>query len=152
MKCSLLNLFGILLLTVNSIAKEYDPDTKYFIYNKVNSKCVKRELTNNGYTDYYIITYGECTNDDDSLWYIRGNNIILASTENCLAVVNANYLGSKDCDKPVTEALYVQDFIIENDTICTKLNNCLKTRKGPVGDKKYKDEYYEWIISTSLPE
>ena len=152
MKYSFLYLFGILLLIVNSIEKEFDPDTKYFIYNKATSKCIKRELTNNGYTDYYIITYGECVKDDDCLWYIKGSNIISAANDNCLAVVNSNSLGSKDCDKPVREAVYNQDFVFEDDTICTKLNNCLKGRRGNVGDKKNKDEYYEWIISTSLPE
>ena len=153
MKYSFLYLFGILLLIVNSIEKEtFDPDTKYFIYNKVTSKCIKRELTNNGYTEYYIITYGECTNDENNLWYIKDSKIILAANDNCLAVVNSNNIGSKDCNKPVLEAIYVQDFVFENDTICTRLNNCLKDRRGKVGDKKNKDEYYEWIISTSLPE
>ena len=153
MKQSLLYLFGILLLIVNSIEKEtFDPDTKYFIYNKVTSKCIKRELTDNGYTEYYIITYGECTNDEDSLWYIKGSHIVSAADNNCLAVVNSNKLGSKDCDKSVLEALYVQDFVIEKDTICTRLDNCLKDRRGSVGDKKNIDEYYEWTISTSLPK
>ena len=152
MKSSFLYLFGILLLIVNSIEKTFDPDTKYFIYNKVTSRCIKRELTNNGYADYYIITYGECTDDDDSLWYIKDNHIISSANDNCLAVVNSNKLGSKDCNKSVIEALYVQDFIIEEDTICSKLNNCLKDRRGQVGDKKNKDKYYEWTISTSLPE
>ena len=68
MKYSFLYLFGILLLIVNSIGKEFDPNTKYFIYNKT-SKCIKRQLTNNGYTDYYIITCGECTDDDDMIVY-----------------------------------------------------------------------------------
>ena len=153
MKYSFLYLFGILLLIVNSIEKEtFDPDTKYFIYNQATSKCIKRELTNNGYTDYYIIELGECTNDEDSLWYIKGSNIISAANDHCLAVVNSNKLGSKDCDKPVLEALYVQDFVFEDDTICTRLNNCLKGRRGNVGDKKDKDEYYKWRISTKLPK
>ena len=152
MKYSFLYLFGILLLIVNSLEKEFDPDTKYFIYNKVTSKCIKRELTSNGYTEYYIITVGECTNDDDSLWYIRDSHIMLATNDNCLAIVNSNKLGAKDCNKSVLEAVYVQDFVIEGDTICTKNNNCLKDRRGTVGDKKSKDEYYEWTISTSLPE
>ena len=153
MKHSFLYLFGILLLIVNSIEKEtFDPDTKYFIYNKVTSKCLKRELTNNGYTDYYTITYGKCSDDEDSLWYIKGNHIISAANDNCLAVVNSNKLGAKDCEKSVKEAVYVQDFVIEKDTICTRLNNCLKDKRGSVGDKKNKDEYYEWKISTSLPE
>ena len=69
MKHSFLFLFGILLLIAHSHEKEFDPDTKYFIYNKVTSDCIKRELANNGFIDYYIITYGECTNDDDSLCY-----------------------------------------------------------------------------------
>ena len=69
MKYSFLYLFEILLLIVNSIEKEtFDPDTKYFIYNKVTSKCIRRKLTNNGYTEYYVITYDKCTNDEDSLW------------------------------------------------------------------------------------
>ena len=152
MKYSFLYFFGILLLIVNSIEKTFDPDTKYFIYNKANSKCIKRELTNNGYTDYYVITYGECVKDDDCLWYIRGSNIISAANDHCLAVVNSQQLGAKDCDKPVREAVYNQDFVFEDDTICTKLNNCLKGRRGDVGDKKNKDEYYKWTISTSLPE
>ena len=38
MKLSLLYFVGILLLIVNSNEKEtFDPDTKYFIYNKVTS-------------------------------------------------------------------------------------------------------------------
>ena len=152
MKYSFLYLFGILLLIVNSIEKEFDPDTKYFIYNKATSKCIKRQLTNNGYTDYYIITCGECTDDDDSLWYIKGNNIISAANDNCLAVVNYNNLGAKDCDKPVREAIFTQEFVFEDDMICTRSNRCLKGRRGDVGDKKSKDEYYEWTISTSLPE
>ena len=152
MKYSCLYIFGILLLIVNSIEKTFDPETKYFIYNKVTSRCIKRELTDNGYTEYYITTYGECTNDDDSLWYIKDGNIISASNNYCLAIVNSNKLGSKDCNKPVTEALFVQNFVIENDTICSKLNNCLKDKRGTVGDKKDKDEYYEWTISTSLPK
>ena len=153
MKYSFLYFFVILLLIVNSLEKEtYDPDTKYFIYNKMTSKCIKRELTNNGYTDYYIIKLGECTNDDDSLWYIKESHIILASTNDCLAVVNSNKLGAKDCDKSVLEALYVQDFVIKDGIICTKLNNCLKDRRGNVGDNKNIDEYYEWVISTSLPK
>ena len=109
-------------------------------------------MTNNGYTEYYIITVGECTNDDYSLWYIRDSHIISAANNNCLAIVNSNKLGAKECDKSVLEALYVQDFVFEGDTICTRLNNCLKDRRGTVGDKKNKDEYYEWTISTSLPE
>ena len=152
MKYSFLYFFGILLLIVNSIEKTFDPDTKYFIYNKATSKCIKRELTNNGYTDYYTIKYGECTDDEDSLWYIKGSNIISAATGHCLAVVNYNQLGAKYCDKPVREALFFQNFVFEDDTICTKLNNCLKGRRGDVGDKKNKDEYYKWTISTSLPE
>ena len=153
MKYSFLYLFGILLLIVNSIEKEtYDPDTKYFIYNKETSKCVKRELTSNGYTEYYVITVGECTNDEDSQWYIKDTHIVSAANDNCLAVVNSNKLGAKDCDKSVLEALYVQDFVFEKDTICTRLDNCLKDRRGNVGDKKNKDEYYEWNISTSLPK
>ena len=152
MKYSFLCLFGILLLMVNSLGKEYDPDTKYFIYNKMTSKCIKRELTNNGYTEYYITIVGECTNDDDSLWYIRDNHIILAADNSCLAIVNSNKLGSKDCNKSVIEAVFIQNFVIENNTICTKGNNCLKDRRGNVGDKTNKDEYYEWIISTSLPK
>ena len=47
MKYSFLYLFGILLLIVNSLEKEFDPDTKYFIYNKLTFNCIKRELTNN---------------------------------------------------------------------------------------------------------
>ena len=153
MKCSFLYLFEILLLIVNSIEKEtFDPDTKYFIYNKVTSKCIRRKLTNNGYTEYYVITYDKCTNDEDSLWYIKDSKIISAANENCLAVVNSNNIGSKDCNKSVLEAIYVQDFVFENDTICTRLNNCLKDRRGKVGDKKNKDEYYEWTISSSLPK
>ena len=152
MKYSFLYLFGILLLIVNSLEKEFDPDTKYFIYNKLTSNCIKRKLTNNGYTDYYIMTVGECTNDDDSLWYIRDSHIILAANDNCLAVVNSIKLGAKECDKSVIEALYVQDFVFEGDIICTKFDNCLKDRRGTVGDKKNKDEYYEWTISTSLPK
>ena len=69
-----LYLIEILLLIVGSNA--FDPDTKYSIYNKVTSRCVKRALTSNGYTEYYITTIGDCTDDDDSLWYIRGSNII----------------------------------------------------------------------------
>ena len=145
-----LYLIGILLLIVGSNA--FDPDTKYFIYNKVTSRCVKRALTSNGYTEYYITTIGDCTDDDDSLWYIRGSNIISAATEYCLAVVNYNGLGSKDCNKPVIEAVYFQEFVIEDDTICTKQDNCLKDRSGKVGLKKNKGQYYEWTISTSLPE
>ena len=57
MKYSCLYIFGILLLIVNSIEKTFDPETKYFIYNKVTSRCIKRELTDNGYTEYYITTY-----------------------------------------------------------------------------------------------
>ena len=152
MKQSFLNLFGILLLIVYSIEKEFDPDTKYFIYNKVTSKCVKRELTSNGYTEYYITKYGECTDDEDSLWYIKGSNIISVATGYCLAVVNYNQLSTKDCDKPVKEALFVQDFVFQGDTICTTLDNCLKDRRGTIGDKKNQDKYYEWTISTSLPE
>ena len=153
MKYSFLYLLEILLLTIISSEKEiFDPDTKYFIYNKVTSKCIKRELTNNGYTDYYIITYGVCTKDEDSLWYIKDNKIISAVNDYCLAVVNSNNIGSKDCNKSVLEAIYIQDFVFENDTICTRLNNCLKDRRGKVGDKKNKDEYYEWTISTSLPD
>ena len=153
MKYLFLFIFWIVILIPISIEKEsFDPDTQYFIYNKVTSKCIKRELTNNGYTDYYIITYGECTNDEDSLWYIKDSKIILVANNNCLAVVNSNNIGAKDCNKSIIEALYVQDFVFENDTICTKLNNCLKDRRGKVGDKKNKDKYYEWTISTSLPE
>ena len=153
MKYSFLYFFVILLLIVNSLEKEtYDPDTKYFIYNKVTSKCIKRELTNNGYTDYYIITYGECTNDDDSLWFIKDSYIISAATDHCFAIVNYNNLGEKNCNKPVLEAVFIQNFIIENGTICTSGDRCLKNRRGYVGDKKNKDEYYEWTISTSLPE
>ena len=154
MKYSFLYLFGILLLIVNSIEKEtFDPDTKYFIYNKVTSKCIKREMIISGHIlVYHIITYGKCTNDENNLWYIKDNKIILASTDDCLAVINSNNIGVKDCNKTVLEDIYVQDFVFENDTICTRLNNCLKDRRGKVGDKKNKDEYYEWIISTSLPE
>ena len=92
MKYLFLFLFGILLLIFNSVEKEFDPDTKYFIYNKVTSKCIKRELANNGFSEYYIITYGECTNDDDSLWYIKENHIISAATDDCFAIVNSNSL------------------------------------------------------------
>ena len=152
MKYSLLFFLGILLLIVNSIEKEYDPDTKYYIYNKATSRCVKRELTDNGYTEYYIITVGECTKDEDSQWYIRDSHIISAANDNCLAVVNSNKLGAKDCDKSVLEALYIQDFVFEKDTICTRLDNCLKDKRGNIGDKKNKDEYYDWEISTSLPK
>ena len=153
MKYSFLYIFVILFLIINSIEKEiFNPDTKYFIYNKVTSKCIKRKLTNNGYTDYYIITYDECTKDEDSLWYIKDSKIISAANEKCLAVVNSNNIGEKDCNKSVLEAIYVQDFVFENGTICTRLNNCLKDRRGKVGDKKNKDEYYEWTISISLPE
>ena len=152
MKYSFLHLFGILLLVVNSFEKEtYDPDTKYFIYNKMSSKCIKRYLTNNGYSDYYITAVDKCTNDDDSLWYIRDKNIISAASGYCLAIVNSNKIGSKDCEKSVIEAIFIQDFVIENNTICTN-NYCLKDRRVNVGDKKNKDEYYEWIISTSLLE
>ena len=151
MKLSLLYFF--VLLIVNSFEKEtFDPDTKYFIYNKATSKCLKRELTNNGFTDYYIITYGECTNDEDSLWYIKDDNIISVATGYCFSIVNYNNLGDKDCNKPVLEAVFIQSFVFEDDTICTKSDRCLKNRRGFVGDKKNKDEYYEWIISTSLPE
>ena len=83
---------------------------------------------------------------------IRDSKIISAANENCLAVVNSINIGAKDCNKSVLEAIYVQDFVFENDTICTRLNNCLKDRRGKVGDKKNKDEYYEWTISTSLPK
>ena len=153
MKYSFFYIFVILFLIIISIEKEiFNPDTKYFIYNKVTSKCIKRKLTNNGYTDYYIITYDECTKDEDSLWYIKDSKIISAANQNCLAVVNYNNIGQKDCNKTVLEAVYVQDFVFENGTICTRLNNCLKDRRGKVGDKKNKDEYYEWTISTSLPE
>ena len=38
MKCSPLYFVGLLLLIVSSIEKEIDPDTKYFIYNKVTNK------------------------------------------------------------------------------------------------------------------
>ena len=152
MKYSFLYLFGILLLIVNSI-EAINPNTKYFIYNKVTSRCLKRKLTSNGYTQYYVTTYGDCTNvnDDDCLWYIRGNHIISAANENCLAVVNYNNLGSKNCNQPVTGAVYVQDFNFEDDTICTRLDNCLKDRNGAVGNKSNRDEYYDWTISTSLP-
>ena len=153
MKLSLLYVFGILLLIVNSNEKEtFDPDTKYFIYNKVTSRCLKRQLTNNGYTEYYTITYGECIENDDTLWYIKGSNIVLAANNNCFAIVNSSKLGAKECDKSVLEAQYVQDFVFESDSISTKLNTCLRDRRGPVGDKKNQDENYEWIISTSLPE
>ena len=137
MKHTILYLFGISLLIVNSTEKKtFDPDTKYFIYNKVTSNCIKRKLTNNGYTDYYIMTYGECTNDEDSLWYIRDNHIISAATDDCFAIVNSNRLGAKDCDEYIIEAQFVQEFVIEDDTICTKLGNCLKDRNGYTGDKK----------------
>ena len=153
MKHTILYLFGISLLIVNSTEKKtFDPDTKYFIYNKVTSNCIKRKLTNNGYTDYYIMTYGECTNDEDSLWYIRDNHIISAATDDCFAIVNSNRLGAKDCDEYIIEAQFVQEFYFEDDTICTKLGNCLKDRNGYTGDKKNKDKFYEWTISTSLPE
>ena len=152
MKWSLLYVVGLLLLIANSIEKEFDPDTKYYIYNKVTSKCLLRKLTDNGYSEYYIVTYDECTEDDDSLWYIKDGHIISAATGNCFAIVNSNKLGSKECDKSVLEAQYIQDFVFEGSTICTKTNNCLKDRRGPVGDKKNKDENYDWIISTSLPE
>ena len=158
-----LYIIGLLLLIVNSSAKSqkflqsedgeaFNPDTKYFIYNKATSRCIKRALTNNGYTDYYITTIGECTEDDDNLWYIRGSNIVSAATEFCLAVVNFNSLGAKDCKKSVIEAVYFQDFDIEDNTICSKQDNCLKDHNGQVGLKKNKDKYYEWVISTLLPK
>ena len=118
----------------------------------MSSHCIKREKIDNGYTEYYTTKYGECTEDDNCLWYIRERNIINAESEYCLAIVNSISISSKECDKPVKEALFSQEFIIEDDTICTSLNNCLKDRRGEVGNKKNKDEYYEWVISTSLPK
>ena len=152
MKYSFIYLFVILLLFVNSHEKEFDPDTKYFIYNKVTSDCIKRGLSSNGFNENYIMTYGECTNDDNSLWYIRDGHIISAETGDCFSIVNYNSLGSKDCDKPVVEAIFYQNFIFEDDLICTTNDRCLRNRRCFVGDKKDKDEYYEWTISTSLPE
>ena len=163
MKCSFLYLFAALLLIANSAEnpqrfllleeeKTFDPDTKYFIYNTVTGKCLKRELKNNGYTNYNTTTIGNCTDDDDSLWYIRKNHIISAATNYCLAIVNNNNLGSKDCDKSVITAVYHQDFVIDDGTICTKAKNCLKDKNGKVGDIKNKNDYYKWTISTSLPK
>ena len=152
MKYSPLYFVGLLLLIVSSIEKEFDPDTKYFIYNKVTSNCIKRQLTDNGYSEYYIITYGKCTGDDDSLWYIKDNHIVSAANGNCFAIVNSSKLGSKDCDKQVIEAQYSQNFVFEGETICTNQGNCLKDKRGYTGSKESKDEYYEWVISTSLPE
>ena len=78
MKFSLLFIFGILLFLVKGEKTEnFDPDTKYFIFNKLTSRCLKRQLTDNGYTDYYTITYGKCENNDDNKWYIKDGNIIL---------------------------------------------------------------------------
>ena len=88
-------------------------------------------MTNNGYTEYYIMTIGKCTNDDDSLWYIRESHIILAANDNCLAVVNSNKLGAKNATnqflKPyMFKILFLKVILFELDsTIAWKIEEVL---------------------------
>ena len=153
MKFSLLFIFGILLFLVKGEKTEnFDPDTKYFIFNKLTSRCLKRQLTDNGYTDYYTITYGKCENNDDNKWYIKDGNIISAANGHCFSIVNYTRLGAKDCKKPVIEAIFMQEFTFEDGVICSRLGNCLRDKNGYVGTSKNLDRYNEWVISTSLPE